>query len=416
VNLCITDVVLDGVVGGIRCADGRITDLGPGVQPGPDDEIVTGRGLTAVPGLVNGHGHAAMTLLRGYGDDLPLMEWLQTRIWPAEGRMTGDDIYWGTRLACIEMIRSGTTRFWDMYWYHADVARAVVDAGMRAVPSQVIVSMEGAPPEARIDGAAEGLEHLASFGPLISPSLGPHAVYTVSEADLRRVAELAAERQVPVQIHCSETEGEVRDCVAEHGCRPAEYLDRVGLLGPRTVLAHGVWLDEAELALVAERGATVVTNPVSNMKLAVGRAFLYPAARAAGVAVGIGTDGAASNNSLDLIGELKHLALLQKHAHGDPSVMPSGEAWAIATGVCAPLLGGSPLAVGAPADFSLVDAEATGLLPAALVDALVYSGTGAVVQTVVIDGRIVMHDRVVEGEHEVRERARAAAHRLREES
>ena len=133
----------------------------------------------------------------------------------------------------------------------------------------------------------------------------------------------------------------------------AEYLDRVGLLGPRTVLAHGVWLDDRELDLVAERGATVVTNPVSNMKLAVGKAFPYPAARQAGVAVGVGTDGAASNNSLDLIGELKHLALLQKHAHGDASVMPSGEAWALATGTCAPLLGATPLAVGAPADFSL---------------------------------------------------------------
>ena len=214
----------------------------------------------------------------------------------------------------------------------------------------------------------------------------------------------------------SDLEGEVTDCLAAHGCRPAEYLDRVGLLGPRTVLAHGVWLDEAELDLVAERGATVVTNPVSNMKLAVGRAFPYPAARAAGVPVGIGTDGAASNNSLDLIGELKHLALLQKHAHGDPSVMPSGEAWTVATGGHAPLLGGSAPAVGAPADFSLVDADATGLLPAALVDALVYSGTGAVVQTVVIDGEVVMRDRVIDGEAEVRERALAAARRLREPS
>ena len=149
------------------------------------------------------------------------------------------------------------------------------------------------------------------------------------------------------------------------------------------------------------------------MKLAVGRAFPYPAARAAGVPVGLGTDGAASNNSLDLIAELKHLALLQKHAHNDPSVMPSGEAWRTATGAGAPLLGGTPLAPGQPGDFSIVDAGATGLLPAALVDALVYSGTGAVVQTVVIAGRVVMHDRVIPDEQEVRERALEAARRLR---
>lgn len=415
-SLCVTDVRIDGMTVGVRCAGGVITHLGPTVGPEPGDSVIPGGGLTLVPGLVNGHGHAAMTLLRGYGDDLPLMEWLQTRIWPTEGRMTGDDIYWGTRLACIEMIRSGTTRFWDMYWFPFDVAGAVVDAGMRATPSQVIVSMDGAPPEARIDAAADGVDRLAEFGPLVAPSLGPHAIYSVSENDLRAVAELAADREMPIQIHCSETEGEVNDCVAEHGVRPAEYLDRVGLLGPRTVLAHGVWLDDAEFALIAERGATVVTNPVSNMKLAVGRAFRYPAARAAGVAVGLGTDGAASNNSLDLIGELKHLALLQKHEHRDPSVMPSGEAWAIATGRRAPLLGATPVAVGEPADFVLVDADATGLAPAALVDALVYSGSGAVVQTVVIAGEVVMRDRVVEGEQEVRDRAVAAARRLRDGS
>src|SRR6185312_1120484 len=153
-----------------------------------------------------------------------------------------------------------------------------------------------------------------------------------------------------IHTHLAETEQEVADSVAAHGCRPAEYLDRLGLLGERTVLAHGVWLDDAELALVAERGATIVTNPVSNMKLAVGRAFPFPAARAAGVPIGIGTDGAASNNSLDLLGELKMLTLLQKHTAGDAAMLPASDAWAIATGAAAPALGGTPVAVGAPAD------------------------------------------------------------------
>jgi 5-methylthioadenosine/S-adenosylhomocysteine deaminase len=413
-SLCINDVRIDGAPGAIRCAGGIITALGPDVVPEPGDDVVDGRGSSVIPGLVNGHGHAAMTLLRSYGDDMPLMEWLENRIWPAEARMTGDDVYWGARLACIEMIRTGTTHFWDMYWFADDVARAAVHSGLRATPSQVIVSMAGAPAAARADAAGRSLDRLAELGPLITPSLGPHSIYSVNEDDLRTLAALAAERLVPVQIHCSETEKEVADCLAEHGCRPAYYLDRVGLLGPATVLAHGVWLDADELALAAERGATVVTNPASNMKLAVGRAFPYPAARAAGVPVGLGTDGAASNNSLDLIAELKHLALLQKHAHSDPSVMPSGEAWMTATGAGAPVLGGTPLAAGQPADFSLVDAGATGLIPAALVDALVYSGTGAVVSTVVVAGKVVMRDRVVPGEDEVRERALDAAGRLRD--
>jgi 5-methylthioadenosine/S-adenosylhomocysteine deaminase len=413
VSLCVTDVVLDGAPVGLRAVDGAITALGPDVTAAPDDDILDGHGHALVPGLVNGHGHAAMTLLRGYGDDLPLMRWLETRIWPAEARLTREDVYWGTRLACLEMLRAGTTRFWDMYWFQFEVARAVVDSGMRATVSQVFLSFEGAPDEARPEAAPDGLDRLATFGPRVTPSLGPHAIYTVDEPTLRVVAELSATRGVPVQIHLSETEAEVTDCVAAHGCRPAEYLDRLGLLTERTVLAHGVWLDDAELALVAERGATIVTNPVSNMKLAVGRAFPYGPARAAGVPIGIGTDGAASNNSLDLLGELKVLTLLQKHTAVDAAVLPAADGWAIATGAAAPALGGTPVAVGAPADFALVDTTTPELAPAPLVDGLVYGGSGAVVQTVVVAGSVLMRDRRVDAEDEIRDRATAAARRVR---
>jgi 5-methylthioadenosine/S-adenosylhomocysteine deaminase len=414
-GLCVTDVLLDDAPVALRAVDGVIVGLGRDVTPQPGDTELAGRGQALIPGLVNGHGHAAMTLLRGHGDDLPLMPWLETRIWPAEAQLTRDDVYWGTRLACLEMIRAGTTRCWDMYWFQFDVARAFVDSGMRATVSQVFLAFDGAPDEARPEAASDGLDRLAGFGPLVTPSLGPHAIYTVDEPTLRFVAELAADRAVPVQIHLSETEDEVRDCVDAHGCRPAEYLDRIGLLTERTVLAHGVWLDAAELALVAERGATVVTNPASNMKLAVGRAFPYPAARAAGVPVGLGTDGAASNNSLDLLGELKLLALLQKHTAADAAVLPAAEAWAIVTGTAAPRLGGTPLAVGAPADFALVDVRTPELAPAPLVDGLVYAGSAAAVQTVVVAGRVLMRDRRVDGEDEIRAHATEAARRVRGE-
>jgi len=330
--LTITGATLDGNTVGLRADGGTIAAVGPEVQAEPGDEILDGRGRALVPGCVNGHTHAAMTLLRGFGDDMPLRQWLEECIWPAEARLTDEDVYWGTRLACLAMLRSGTTRFWDMYFFGPAVARAVVDSGLRATVSQGILEVPGAPAHVAIDAAVDGLDALAAAGPRVTPGLGPHSIYAVGERTLARVAELSTIRGVPVQIHLSETQHEVLDCIDAHGVRPAHHLDRLGLLTERTVLAHGVWLDDDELALVAARGATVVTNPVSNMKLAVGRAFPYPKAVAAGVRIGLGTDGAASNNSLDLFVDLKMLALLQKHAHGDPSVLPAGDAWAIATG------------------------------------------------------------------------------------
>ena len=210
----------------------------------------------------------------------------------------------------------------------------------------------------------------------------------MSEASLRWIGEDAAERGAAVHIHCSETEHEVNECVAAHGVRPAHYLDRIGLLTDRVILAHGVWLDDDELALVGERGTTVVTNPVSNLKLAVGGVFPYARARERGVAVGLGTDGAASNNSLDLFQDVKHLALLQKHTEVDPAAMPATEAWAVATGERAPLLGqATPLTVGAPADFLLVQHDRPELIPGDLVANLVYAASGTIVDTTVVAGQ-----------------------------
>jgi len=376
--------------------------------------VLDAAGLALVPPLVNGHTHAAMTLMRGYGDDLPLMQWLQDRIWPTEAKLTADDVYWGTRLACLEMIRSGTVRFWDMYWQPEAVARAVGDAGIRA--SVALPLIDGLDPDKsdalRVE-AEHTLDALANSGARVTPTLGPHAIYTVSEKSLQWVAELSEERQLPVHIHLSETEGEVHDCVAAHGVRPALYLDRIGLLTPRTLLAHGVWLDDSELALIGERGATVVTNPVSNLKLAVGGVFPYANARKHGVPVGLGTDGAASNNALDLFQDVKHLALMQKHLTGDPAAMPASEAWAVATGQRAPVLGQSGrIAAGEPADFLLVRADAPELTPGDLIANLVYAASGSVVDTTMVAGRVLMRGGEVGGEAEVRDGAIASAQRL----
>jgi 5-methylthioadenosine/S-adenosylhomocysteine deaminase len=412
-SLAVHSASLDGETVGLRVEQEHIVAVGPDVQPANGDDVIDAGGMALLPGLVNGHGHAAMTLMRGYGADLSLMEWLQDKIWPTEAKLTGDDVYWGTRLACAEMIRSGTVRFWDMYWHPAAVARAVNDAGLRATVALPLV--DGLDPDKsdalRAD-AERTLETLAGAGARVAPSLGPHGIYTVSEKSLRWVSELSSERDVPVQIHLSETEGEVDDCLKAHGVRPAPYLDRIGLLRPSTLLAHGTWLDDDELALVGERGATVVTNPVSNLKLAVGRVFPYAKAREHNIPVGLGTDGASSNNSLDLLQDVKCLSLIQKHTAGDPAAMPAPEAWAVATGQRAPLLGAGRLAVGEPADFVLVRCDAPEMTPGDLIANLVYAASGSVVDTTVVAGRALMRGGEIEGEEEVRAGALASARRL----
>ena len=333
--LTVTEACLDGETVGVRCIDGTIAAIGPNVMAEPGDETIDAAEAPLVPALVNGHGHAAMTLFRGYGGDLPLMRWLREKIWPVEAKLEPEDVYWGTRLACAEMIRTGTGRFWDMYWHPEASARAVEDAGLGATIGGPLFDADGNTEGTKQRVLGE-LDALAGRSAAIDAALAPHSIYTVSEELLRWTAETAAERELPVQIHLSETEDEVEECVADHGVRPAAYLDRLGLLGERTLLAHGVWLDRAELELIAERGATVVANPVANMKLAVGGTFPYPAAREAGVAVGLGTDGAGSNDSLDLFADLKAFALSQRHTAGDPTVVVADEALRIAAGAASP--------------------------------------------------------------------------------
>jgi 5-methylthioadenosine/S-adenosylhomocysteine deaminase len=410
-TLAVTNALLDGERIGLRCEIGTIAAIGPDVAGQAGDEVIDAAGAHLVPPLVNGHTHAAMTLFRGSGGDLPLMPWLQERIWPVEAKLDEEDVYWGARLACAEMIRSGTTRFWDMYWQPEATARAVEDAGIRAAIGAPLFDANGSFKELQ-EWAHRSLEALARFGPLVTPALAPHAIYTVSEKSLRWIGELSAERGLPVQIHLSETEKEVQDCLAEHGERPAHYLDRLGLLSERTILAHGVWLDPEELALIAERGATVVTNPAANMKLAVGGVFPHPAAKAAGVEVGLGTDGAGSNDSLDLLADLKLFALAQKHAAGDPTAIDAAEAWAVATGARAPLLGATPLEVGAPADFLLLRRDSPELGIGDLASDLVYAASGSAVDATVVAGRVRMHDGEVPGLDEIVARAAERARRL----
>jgi 5-methylthioadenosine/S-adenosylhomocysteine deaminase len=413
VSLAVTGAVLDGEAVGLRAEEGLITEIGPSVDAKAGDEVIDADGLLLCQPMVNGHTHAAMTLFRGFGDDMPLMEWLRKKIWPAEARLEPDDVYWGTRLACLEMIRSGTTRFFDMYWHGAEAARAVVDAGLRASVSSVLIDgLDPAKGESMRGEVIQALDRLAEAGPRVTPSLGPHAIYTVSAESLAWLAEVSAEREISLQIHLSETEQEVSDCVEAHGRRPAAYLDELGFLGPRTVLAHGVWLDQSELELIAERSATVIANPAANMKLAVGGVLPYPAAARAGVAIGLGTDGVSSNSNLDSFEEVKLFALVQKHASGDSATLPADEALAIARGLRSAALGGTPLEPGQPADFLLLRGSDPELSAGDLEADLVYSAGGSVVDTTVVAGRVLMRGRVVPGAEELVAEVRARATRL----
>lgn len=412
-TLAVTGARLDGKAVGLRCEGENVAAIGPEVEPEPGDEVLDAGGMPLVPALVNGHTHAAMTLFRGYGGDLPLMRWLQEKIWPVEAKLDAEDVYWGTRLACAEMIRTGTARFWDMYWQPEATARAVEDAGLRATIGGPLLDADGRTAEMKA-GALSDLDALGDLGPAIDLALAPHSIYMVSEELLGWAGELAAERKLAFHIHLSETRQEVDDCLDAHGERPAVYLDRLGLLGERTVLAHGVWLDRDELELIGARGATLVANPVANLKLAVGGVFPYPEARKAGVAVGLGTDGAGSNDSLDLLADLKVFALSQRHAADDPTVLPAAEALGIATGAGAPLLsgGGDPLTPGAPADFLLLRGDSPELGIGDLASDLVYAASGSIVDTTVVAGRVLMRGGEVEGVEEIVARTAERARRL----
>lgn len=418
-SVLIAGAIIDGSTVDIAIDEtGTIAGVGEGARKAIDaDIVIDGSGRLAVPGFVNTHTHAAMTLLRGYADDMLLQDWLSQKIWPLEAHLTGDDVYWGTKLACLEMIKSGTVAFNDMYFFMDRAAAAADEMGMRATFAYGFIDL-GIPEkrEAEIKATETLAARIRSLdNPRIKTAVGPHSVYTVSPEGLRWCAEYAEEQGIGIHVHLSETEKEVIDCVAQFGKRPAALLDECGCLTPRTVAAHCCWLDEAECRLLAERGVSASHNPASNMKLAVNRAMPYHWLKEAGANVCLGTDGCSSNNNLDMLEEMKFAALLQKFAWNSPTLLPAGEAVTMATAAGARALGTGPgtLTVGAPADIVLVDARAVCNTPLYHpVSNLVYACNGDAVMTVLCQGRVLMHERTVPGEEEILEGAAAAARSL----
>lgn len=381
--------------------NGLIDEVGTGVYCGSrtDMEVVSRPNAVAIPGLVNSHGHAAMTLLRGAGDDLPLMTWLTERVYPLEAKLTADAVYWGTQLACWEMIRSGTTCFTDMYFLMHDAARAVVDTGIRAVLSWGMVGFDE---KVRQSGIANSRSFVTTWNGQadgrITTTLGPHAPYTCPADYLEQVAVLSDDLHVPIQIHLSETKVEVETSLAEHAQSPIAYVEACGLLKRPVLAAHCVHVSDEDIHIMKQYDVRVAHNPQSNLKLGSGVAPVVKMKRA-GLTVGLGTDGAASNNNLDMFEELRLAATLHKGVSLDPTVIPADVAFDMATVdsaycVFLPPQHGS-LVAGAAADITLLDRNSPHFLPTFdLLSNVVYAAGADDVTDVFVNGRQVLSNRV----------------------
>ncbi len=413
-SILIKDVELDGRVTSIYVEENRIAEIG---KPREADTVLDGKGKVALPGMVNLHTHTPMVLLRGFGDDLTLQQWLETKIWPQEAKLRPEDVYWGAKLACLEMIKSGTTTFNDMYFHMDQVARAAKEMGLRAFLAEGVIDL-GIPSRAaeQFKAADEANRKIEAMKvKRITPTLGPHTIYTVSEDSLLKFRELADKKGYLIHTHLSETRREVEDCVAQHGMRPAAYLDKLGFLAKDVIAAHGCWLEPAEVEILARTGTKVAHCPTSNMKLATGQAMPYAAMKEAGILMGLGTDGAASNNNLDMFEAMKIAGLFQKYAHRDPTILPAHEAFQLATLGGAQALGidAGLIQVDRLADILLVDPRRPDLSPRHDdVSNWVYAAHGNCVDAVICDGQVLMRGRRVRGEAEILEKASQVAREL----
>ena len=402
----------------ILIQNGRFARIEPAIDPlslSPSTQTLEAEGQAILPSFANVHCHAAMVLMRGLGDGLPLHAWLNDIIWPMERRLTADHVYWGTLFGCLEMIRSGITAVFDMYWQTPQCLRAFYESGIRANFSHPNIIPPGQPALAGLRRDLE--EHLAlarSYPARIELSVGIHALYTTSPEMRAICRDFAEAHDLVVQTHVAETKRETDECLQATGKTPVEVFESEGLLNERFLGAHGVWLTDADRARLARRGAAIAHCPSSNMKLASGT-FAEGAARRAGVRFGLGTDGASSNNRYDMFAEMRTAALLAKSATLDPVACSAAEIYRTATidGFKLFRLDAGEIAVGKAADCILVDLDHTGLVPGHdLISDLVYAATPECVDTTLCAGQILMRHRKIPGEDEVRRAFREVAARL----
>ncbi len=396
----------------------KIVAIGTAPETFAPERTIDANDMLAIPGLVNAHTHASMTLLRSYADDMELMTWLNDHIWPVEAKMVSDDIYWGAALAAVEMLKSGTTTFADMYGpFMERVADVVAESGMRGVLSRGIIGV--AP-----DGEKKLEENVKLYNDYhgaadgrITVMFGPHAPYTCPPDFLKKVAAAAQRLGADVHIHMNETKAEIEQIAKQYGKRPFEYVEDTGLFESPTLAAHCVHLSDEEIAIIKRHHIRVAHNPGSNMKLASGTAPV-PRLLKEGVTVGLGTDGASSNNNLDMLQEVQLAALLHKVNEYDPLAVPAFEALKMGTEYGAKAVGLDGLGrleVGAKADIVLVSMKGTAWCPRFNeVSLLVYSGSAGDVDTVICDGKILMEHRELTtlDEEKIKYEAQKCAERL----
>ena len=409
-GILLKNIVSEGVVSDILIDGGHIVSVVPasGDQPVGQDspiETVDCTGKTAVPGFVNMHTHAGMAMMRGVGEDIAFHEWLD-RIWKIESAIDEEYVYHATKVACLEMIKTGTTTFNDHYWHMPMAHKAAMELGLRPVLAYVICDRnDSEESERQRIQCAEMYQEAMSWNDQSIFAIAIHAIYSVSEEMILWATRFARERGLKIHIHLSETRKEVEDCMAQHdGLSPVEYLDNLGVLGPDVIAAHTLWLSENDVRILGERGVTCVHNVNSNLKLASGYKFLYNELRNAGANICLGTDGCASSNNLDMLETMKTSAMIQKAWKDDPSAMPINEIMAMSSANAGKALGLNigKIEAGALADILIVDTQNYNFLsPGSFEANLVYSAHSDCIDSMICNGKFVMRGRVVEGEKEI---------------
>ena len=386
-----TGKIIDGDIG---IENGRIQFCGEAPPNWETEEKIDCGNKLTTPGLVNAHTHAAMTLFRSYADDMALMDWLQKKIWPAEANLTAEDVYWGTQLAIAEMLASGTTAFADMYFFMDQVAKACVETGMRASLSRGLIAVDGPGQEERF-AENEQLFHDFHGGAdgRITVMLGPHAPYTCPPRCMEKVVAIARRIGAEIHVHLSETRDEVEKCKSIYGKSPVALLDGLGVFDCGALAAHCVWVSEDDIRILAEKKVRVVHNPSSNLKLASGAAPVA-AMLNAGVTVALGTDGATSNNKLDMLEEIRMASFLQKLDRMDPTVLPTNQVLQVAHQGGAAAIGQSDvlgrIEPGYKADLAIYDTTAPHWFPQHdLASILTYAAASADVSHTLVDGRVL---------------------------